>query len=74
MDAQRGGRRRSRNPGWGFASSPVVVNDLVIVAASGRLAAYDAATGQPRWLGPTGGLGYSSPHLVTIDGVLRSFC
>ena len=43
------------NPGWGFASSPLVVNDLVIVAASGRLAAYDVATGQPRWFGPTGG-------------------
>jgi outer membrane protein assembly factor BamB len=55
-------------PGWGFASSPLVVNDIVIVAASGRLAAYDLATGQPRWLGPTGGGGYSSPHLLTIDG------
>ena len=57
------------NPGWGFASSPLVLNDLVIVAASGRLAAYDVATGQPRWFGPTGGLGYSSPHLVTMGGV-----
>jgi outer membrane protein assembly factor BamB len=57
------------NPGWGFTSSPLVLNDLVIVAASGRLAAYDAATGQPRWFGPTGGLGYSSPHLVTMGGV-----
>ena len=57
------------NPGWGFASSPLVVNDLVIVAASGRLAAYDVATGQPRWFGPTGGLGYSSPHLMTMGGV-----
>ena len=57
------------NPGWGFASSPLVVNDLVIVASSGRLAAYDVATGQPRWFGPVGGLGYSSPHLVTIGGV-----
>jgi outer membrane protein assembly factor BamB len=58
-------------PGWGFASSPLVVGDLVIVAASGRLAAYDVASGQPRWFGPTGGLGYSSPHLMTIDGVAQ---
>lgn len=57
------------NPGWGFAGSPLVVGDLVIAAASGRLAAYDAATGQPRWLGPANGAGYSSPQLVTIDGV-----
>jgi outer membrane protein assembly factor BamB len=58
-----------KTPTWGFASSPLVVGDDVVVAASGRLAAYDAATGQPRWLGPKGGGGYSSPHLVTIDGV-----
>jgi outer membrane protein assembly factor BamB len=57
------------NPGWGFASSPLVLGDLVIVAASGRLAAYDSATGKPHWQGPTGGAGYSSPHLVTIDGI-----
>jgi outer membrane protein assembly factor BamB len=56
-------------PGWGFASSPLVIGDLVVAAMSGRLAAYDAATGKPRWLGPEGGSGYSSPHRVTIGGV-----
>jgi outer membrane protein assembly factor BamB len=56
-------------PGWGIAGSPLVVNDLVIVAASGSLVAYDLATGNQRWLGPTGGSGYSSPQLVTINGV-----
>ena len=56
-------------PGWGFASSPLVVGDLVIIATSGQLAAYDAVTGAPRWTGPAGGEGYSSPHLVTIGGV-----
>jgi len=55
-------------PGWGFASSPVVVEDVVIVAASGQLVAYDRATGEARWFGPNGGGSYSSPHLVTIDG------
>jgi outer membrane protein assembly factor BamB len=55
--------------GWGFASSPLVVGDLVIVAASGRLAAYDGASGERRWLGPEGGGGYSSPQLATIAGV-----
>jgi outer membrane protein assembly factor BamB len=58
-------------PGWGFASSPLVVDDVVIVAAEGRLAAYDLATGNPRWVGPAGGAGYSSPHLLTIDGVAQ---
>ncbi len=56
-------------PGWGFASSPLVVDGVVIVAAAGMLAAYDVATSDQRWLGPNGGVGYSSPHLVTIDGV-----
>jgi len=56
-------------PGWGFAGSPLVVDDIVIVATAGRLVAYDLATGELRWLGPAGGGGYSSPHLVTIDGV-----
>jgi outer membrane protein assembly factor BamB len=56
-------------PGWGFAGSPLVVEDVVIVAASGRLAAYDRASGHPRWLGPTGGGGYSSPQFTTIAGV-----
>ena len=30
-------------PDWGFASSPLVVDDVVIVAAAGTLAAYDVA-------------------------------
>ena len=58
-------------PGWGFASSPLVVNDVVIVATAGKLVAYDLGTGNPRWFGPAGGGGYSSPHLLTIDGVAQ---
>jgi len=58
-------------PGWGFASSPLVVGDMVVIAASGRLVAYDLVTGEPRWLGPDQGGGYSSPHLLEIDGVLQ---
>jgi outer membrane protein assembly factor BamB len=80
LDASNGAVVWSRNavadtgvtiPGWGIASSPLVVNDMVVVAASGRLAAYDAATGKPRWFRPSGGGGYSSPHLTTIDGVTQ---
>lgn len=57
-------------PFWGFAGSPLVVDDLLVVAASGRLVAYDLGTGEPRWFGPkTGGGGYSSPHLVKMGEV-----
>jgi outer membrane protein assembly factor BamB len=80
LDARDGSVVWSRNaasdthkkiPGWGFASSPLVVDDLVIVATAGILAAYDRDTGSPRWIGPPGGWGYSSPHLATIDGVVQ---
>ena len=54
---------------WGFTSSPLVFGDKVIIALSGKLAAYDTASGKPKWFGADGGESYSSPHLVTIDGV-----
>jgi outer membrane protein assembly factor BamB len=78
LDAGNGAVVWSRNaatdtdkkvPDWGFASSPLVIDDLVIVAVAGQLVAYDLATGDPRWLGPASGGGYSSPHFATIDGV-----
>src|SRR5882672_1823225 len=56
-------------PEWGIASSPLVVDDIVVVAVSGTLAAYDVATGKARWVGPQRGGSYSSPQLATIDGV-----
>jgi outer membrane protein assembly factor BamB len=61
----------TRVPGWGFASSPLVVGDAVVVATAGTLAAYDRATGHPRWFGPQRGSDYSSPHLVTLGGAAQ---
>jgi outer membrane protein assembly factor BamB len=54
-------------PTFGFVSSPLVVDDEVVVH-TGALVAYDLATGDPRWSGPSGG-SYSSPQLLTIGGV-----
>jgi outer membrane protein assembly factor BamB len=80
LDARDGSVVWSRNaasdtgrevPDWGIASSPLVVGDVVIAATAGSLVAYDLATGDPRWFGPDGGWGYSSPHLSTIDGVAQ---
>ena len=80
LDARDGAVVWSRNaasdtqtkvPGWGFSASPLVVGDLVVVATAGTLAAYDAGTGEPRWLGPKGDCCYSSPHRVTLNGVTQ---
>jgi outer membrane protein assembly factor BamB len=57
-----------RMPAWGYAGSPLAVGGLVVVAVSSQLIAYDARTGEPRWKGPDEGEGYSSPHVLTIDG------
>lgn len=56
-------------PMWGFASSPLVIEGVVIVAAAGKLIAYDLDTGKPRWSGPDRGGSYSSPHRLTIGGI-----
>jgi hypothetical protein len=56
---------------WGISSSPLVVDDVVIVAAGGKLAAYDVTTGNLRWSGVGSGFSYSSPQLATIDGVAQ---
>lgn len=78
LDARTGAVAWSRNagvdtkknaPDWGFASSPLVAGDVVVVAATGTLIAYDRASGEPRWTGPADGKSYSSPHLLEIDGV-----
>ncbi len=78
LDASDGSVVWSRNAGsdtgvrvpfWGFSSSPLVVDDVVIVATAGRLVGYDLETGEPRWFGPEHNSGYSSPHPMTIDGV-----
>jgi outer membrane protein assembly factor BamB len=80
LDAGNGAVVWSRNgatdtgkeiPDWGLASSPLVIDDLVILAVAGRLIAYDVRTGNPRWVGQPGGGGYSSPHLATINGVAQ---
>jgi outer membrane protein assembly factor BamB len=80
LDARTGAAVWSRNvasdtsqavPDWGFASSPLVMDDVVVVAASGTLAGYEVATGKPRWVGPRQFGSYSSPHRATIDGVTQ---
>jgi len=80
LDADRGTVVWSHNaatdasqtvPYWGFAGSPLIADDLVVVAVAGRLVAYDRESGNRRWIGESKGMSYASPHLMTIDGVAQ---
>jgi len=60
-------------PEHGVASSPLVVDGVVIVLAGGpggrSLVAYDARTGERRWAGGDDPAAYSSPRVATLGGV-----
>jgi outer membrane protein assembly factor BamB len=80
LDASSGKVIWSRNAGadakksipeWGFSSSPMLVDDIVVLGVDGQLVAYERATGKQRWSGPVHGWSHSSPHLMTIDGVAQ---
>lgn len=59
-------------PMWGFCSSPLVVDSVVIVHAGGKgdkgTIAFDIDSGQLRWSTSAGDHSYSSPQLGTIAG------
>ncbi len=66
-------------PTWGFASSPLVVGDVVMVLAPGAdeksTLAYDAASGKPPvWSAPAGKMSYSSPQPAKLGGVEQVLC
>ena len=60
-------------PLYGFASSPLVVDDLVLQFCSGagrnEMIAFDAATGAERWSAAKDTGGYGSPHFAALGGV-----
>lgn len=60
-------------PTWGFASSPLVTGELVIVFSGGRqgksVAAYHCESGDLVWTAGDGTHGYASGHLARIAGV-----
>ena len=59
-------------PIWGFCSSPLVIDSLVIVHAGGKgdkgTLAFDIETGHLRWSAAAGDHSYSSPQSCTIAG------
>lgn len=60
-----------READYGMASSPLIVDDQVIVIVggdSGNVAAYQRDSGKLSWATGKGTSGYSSPTLVTLNG------
>ncbi|MGI9471061.1 MAG: PQQ-binding-like beta-propeller repeat protein [Rubripirellula sp.] len=57
-------------PMWGFSSSPLVIDDVVVVYAGGKddkgTLAFDVGTGDLRWSSASGDHSYSSPQSVQI--------
>ena len=63
----------SPQPEWGRSSSPLIVDDLVVVSAGGSagrsLVAYHRDSGEPVWKAGDDPASYSSPVLATLAGV-----
>lgn len=58
---------RAEAPPWGVSTSPLVLDELVIVSAGGAVA-YHKGTGEIAWTGHRTQTGYSSPFLTTLAG------
>ena len=63
---------RNKSKEWGYSSSPLIVDKLVIVSAGGAngksLVSYDRITGKPAWSDGGSRAGYSSPCIVELHG------
>ncbi len=59
-------------PTWGFSSSPLIVDSVVVVHAGGEgdkgILAFDINSGELAWSAPSGDHSYSSPQLVELAG------
>jgi outer membrane protein assembly factor BamB len=61
-----------KEPEYGFAASPVVMGEMLVVVAGGskgkNLAAFNKSSGEVLWTALDDRIGYSTPSLVTIEG------
>lgn len=76
LDAKSGGLLWSRDtvkelgarlPTWGFAASPLVINEIVVVhvgAPNGSLVAFDRSTGKEVWRSLDDPAGYCTPIVI----------
>ena len=65
-------KKRNKAKEWGYSSSPLIVEDILVVSAGGdngkSLLGYDINSGKPAWFGGSSRAGYSSPRLATLHG------
>jgi outer membrane protein assembly factor BamB len=62
-------------PKWGMSGSPVIVGNLLLLEVGGPevlMAAFDKNSGEEVWRSRTGKAGYSTPYLITTDGVRQA--
>ena len=59
---------KSKNPQWGFAASPLVVGDLLILNAGSAGTAFNKKTGKLAWSSGPGYGGYATPIPLQRDG------
>ena len=52
-----------------LALSPDGTQVFAGAGSTGDITVWDLASGKQRWIGPPGSVSYSSPQLLTIDGV-----
>jgi outer membrane protein assembly factor BamB len=68
-----GADNQSPQPEWGRSSSPLLVDEFVVVTAGGSaghsLVAYEQETGAPAWHAGDDVASYSSPIVTTLAGV-----
>ena len=55
-------------PDWGFAGSPLVSGNLLIVNVGKGGTAVDKSTGKTVWTSDTAKSGYSTPYPITVNG------
>ena len=71
IDQTGASKPRNKSKEWGFSSSPLVIDDKVIVSAGGEngksLIAYDIYNGNPTWKGGSSPAGYSSAISFSIN-------
>jgi outer membrane protein assembly factor BamB len=62
----------ARNPQWGMAGSPLIVDNMLVVTPGGAqgksIVAYDRMSGEPLWHALDDQVAYTSPILATLAG------